>query len=104
MFARSSGGKGTKNFGRWGSLKDKRVVSNHGSQLPINNSATNQRLSTDSDSVMAENVQTFQRAALYVLGEKAQMKVNNRAKLIASISCALVSCFFSSKSTIFLRE
>lgn len=72
MFTRTSGGKGGKNFGRWGSLKDKRM-SAHGSQLPVQNASNNQRLSTDSDSV-AENVQTFQRAALYVLGEKAQMK------------------------------
>lgn len=73
MFTRTSGGKAGKNFGRWGSLKDKRGT-NHATQLPAHNSHNNQRLSTDSDSV-AENVQTFQRAALYVLGEKAQMKV-----------------------------
>lgn len=75
MFTRSSGGKGGKNFGRWGSLKDKRVSNHAPPQLPINNCSNTQRLSTDSDSV-AENVQTFQRAALYVLGEKAQMKVS----------------------------
>lgn len=74
MFTRTSGGKGGKNFGRWGSLKDKRVGT-HNPQLPVQHASNNQRLSTDSDSV-AENVQTFQRAALYVLGEKAQMKVN----------------------------
>lgn len=78
MFTRTSGGKGGKNFGRWGSLKDKRV-NNHGAQLPAQNcvGTVNQRLSTDSDSV-CDNVQTFQRAALYVLGEKAQMKVGTR--------------------------
>lgn len=76
MFSRSSGGKGGKSFGRWGSLKDKRVnihgnqVTNHGT----GNIMSDSRHSTDSDSVV-ENVQTFQRAALYVLGEKAQMKV-----------------------------
>jgi hypothetical protein len=75
MFTRSSGGKGGKNFGRWGSLKDKRV-SVHGSQLSNQGSNTGTvRHSNDTDSV-AENVHTFQRAALYVLGEKAQMKVS----------------------------
>lgn len=77
MFPRSSGGKSGKSFGRWGSLKDKRV-NIHGNQLSIHgpgNIMNNSRYSTDSDSVI-ENVQTFQRAALYVLGEKTQMKVH----------------------------
>lgn len=76
MFTRSSGGKGGKNFGRWGSLKERRVGI-HGSQSVNQISGTNvsgPRYSVDSDSV-GENVQTFQRAVLYVLGEKAQMKV-----------------------------
>lgn len=75
MFTRSSGGKGGKNFGRWGSLKERRVGI-HGSQSVNQISGTNvsgPRYSVDSDSV-GENVQTFQRAVLYVLGEKAQMK------------------------------
>lgn len=76
MFTRSSGGKGGKNFGRWGSLKDKRG-SVHGSQVSnqISNTGTVKHMN-DTDSV-AENIHTFQRAALYVLGEKAQMKVQN---------------------------
>jgi len=75
MFARSSGGKAGKNFGRWGSLKDKRVGV-HGSQPSNQNSNFGTvKHSNDTDSV-AENVHTFQRAALYVLGEKAQMKVS----------------------------
>lgn len=42
-----------------------------GLRLPINPA----RLSADSDSG-TECVQTLQRAALYILGEKAQMKVS----------------------------
>lgn len=60
-------------------MKDKRVsIHGTGTTLGTNFGTTfgapNSRHSTDSDSVN-ENVQTFQRAALYVLGEKAQMKV-----------------------------
>lgn len=77
MFPRSSGGKSGKSFGRWGSLKDReRRNSAQGMLGPMtglrapHNPA---RLSADSDSG-TECVQTFQRAALYILGEKAQMK------------------------------
>lgn len=68
----SSGGKGPKNFGRWGSLKDKR----HNSQASLTSvhQRGTVRHSTDSDSG-TECVHTFQRAALYILGEKAHMKV-----------------------------
>ncbi|XP_063236434.1 myotubularin-related protein 13 [Bacillus rossius redtenbacheri] len=73
VFPRSSGGKGTKSFGRWGSLKDRR----HSSQASLATLSVphrgNPRHSADSDSG-TECVQTFQRAALYILGEKAQMK------------------------------
>ncbi|XP_026287376.1 myotubularin-related protein 13 isoform X1 [Frankliniella occidentalis] len=74
MFPRGSGGKGgPKTFGRWGSLKDRRN-SSQGSltNLPVPPRG-NIRHSADSDSG-TECVQTFQRAALYILGEKAQMK------------------------------
>ncbi|XP_069696125.1 myotubularin-related protein 13 isoform X2 [Periplaneta americana] len=68
-----SGGKGPKSFGRWGSLKDRR----HSSQGSLTTLSVphrgNPRHSADSDSG-TECVQTFQRAALYILGEKAQMK------------------------------
>ena len=74
VFPRSSGGKGPKSFGRWGSLKDRR----HNSQGSLTMLSVphrgNSRHSADSDSG-TECVQTFQRAALYILGEKAQMKV-----------------------------
>jgi hypothetical protein len=74
VFPRSSGGKGPKSFGRWGSLKDRR----HSSQGSLTTLSVphrgNPRHSADSDSG-TECVQTFQRAALYILGEKAQMKV-----------------------------
>lgn len=80
VFPRSSGGKGPKNFGRWGSLKDKR----QSSQASLNNNvhvhhqqgrggAGNVRHSTDAETV-TDGVHTFQRAVLYILGEKAQMK------------------------------
>ncbi|RZF38820.1 hypothetical protein LSTR_LSTR000523 [Laodelphax striatellus] len=79
----SSGGKAGKSFGRWGSLKERRNSSSGGGggaggtlvggggalRLPLNPA----RLSADSDSG-TECVQTLQRAALYILGEKAQMK------------------------------
>lgn len=81
MFPRSSGGKSGKSFGRWGSLKDRErrnsLTANTlgpltGLRPPHNHNPA--RLSADSDSG-TECVQTFQRAALYILGEKAQMKV-----------------------------
>ncbi|XP_011302109.1 myotubularin-related protein 13 isoform X1 [Fopius arisanus] len=67
----SSAGKGGKNFGRWGSLKDKR----HSSQASLTsaNQRGTVRHSADSDSG-TECVHTFQRAALYILGEKANMR------------------------------
>lgn len=79
MFPRSSGGKSGKSFGRWGSLKDReRRNSTQGTLGPMTGGLraphNPARLSADSDSG-TECVQTFQRAALYILGEKAQMKV-----------------------------
>nr|XP_018897778.1 PREDICTED: myotubularin-related protein 13 isoform X2 [Bemisia tabaci] len=74
MFPRSSGGKGGKNFGRWGSLKDRRNSSGPSVVGQMRTSPINPaRRSADSDSG-TECVQTFQRAALYILGEKTQMK------------------------------
>lgn len=72
MFPRSSGGKGPKNFGRWGSLKDRRQ-SSAASLSNLQQSRGNVRYSSDVESAMY-GVQTLQRAALYILGEKAQMK------------------------------
>lgn len=75
MFPRSSGGKGPKNFGRWGSLKDRRQSSSQASLASVNAGARPiQRLSGDSDSG-TDSVQTFQRSPLYILGEKTQTKV-----------------------------
>ncbi|XP_018572476.1 myotubularin-related protein 13 isoform X1 [Anoplophora glabripennis] len=73
VFPRSSGGKGPKNFGRWGSLKDRRQ-SSQASLAGGQQSRTNIRHSTDMDNVV-DGVHTLQRAALYILGEKAQMKI-----------------------------
>lgn len=73
MFPRSSGGKGPKNFGRFGSLKDRRQNSQASlTNLPPQHRG-NIRLSADSDS--GTDCVQFQRAALYILGEKAHMKV-----------------------------
>lgn len=81
---RSSGGKGGA-FGRWGSLKDHRRHHNPSqnslqlAQTPNQARLSSARLSTiamgaaDSDSG-TDSVHTFQRAALYILGEKAHMK------------------------------
>ena len=52
-----------------------------------NSRGPNQRLSGDSDSG-TDSVQTFQRAALYILGEKAQMKVS----VIKNFYFELVEC------------
>ncbi|XP_044003006.1 myotubularin-related protein 13 isoform X2 [Aphidius gifuensis] len=87
----SSAGKGTRNFGRWGSLKDKR----HNSQASLasvnqhnrgglggvsasgggggGGSGVTVRHSADSDSG-TECVHTFQGVALYILGEKSNMR------------------------------
>ncbi|KAK4886969.1 hypothetical protein RN001_003240 [Aquatica leii] len=72
VFPRSSGGKGPKNFGRWGSLKDRRQ-SSQVSLSTVPQVRGNVRHSTDCDTGL-EGVHTFQRAALYILGEKAHMK------------------------------
>lgn len=72
MFPRSSGGKGPKNFGRWGSLKDRRQ-SSQASLAGGPQGRSNIRHSTDIDSAV-DGVHTLQRAALYILGEKAHMK------------------------------
>jgi hypothetical protein len=74
VFPRSSGGKGPKSFGRWGSLKDRRHSSQGSLTMLSVPHRGNSRHSADSDSG-TECVQTFQRSALYILGEKAQMKV-----------------------------
>lgn len=72
VFPRSSGGKGPKNFGRWGSLKDRRQ-SSQASLTTVQQSKSNVRHSNDVD-VGSECAHTLQKAALYILGEKAQMK------------------------------
>lgn len=68
VFPRSSGGKGSKNFGRWGSLKDRR----QSSQASLSNITPNRpnirHSAADCDGGF-DGVHTFQRAVLYVLGE-----------------------------------
>lgn len=86
VFPRASGGKTSagagKSFSRWGSLKDRRssgshlppagtTSTTHGTNLRSQHNPA--RLSADSDSG-SESVQTFHRAVLYILGEKAHMK------------------------------
>lgn len=72
VFPRSSGGKGPKNFGRWGSLKDRRQ-SSQASLANVVQNRNNIRHSVDVET-NTDGVHTLQRAALYILGEKAQMK------------------------------
>ena len=94
MFTRSSSGKGGKNFGRWGSQKDKRASVHGGSQVSNQNSnAVVARQANDADSV-SENVHTFRRAALYVLGEKAQMKVRPSMEWKENFNKVFVIVFF----------
>ncbi|XP_059480805.1 myotubularin-related protein 13 isoform X3 [Neocloeon triangulifer] len=71
---RKSGGKtASMAFGRWGSLKDRRQSSQASLPTLTVPPKSSQRYSTDSDSG-TECVHTLQRAALYIFGEKSQMK------------------------------
>nr|XP_022903843.1 myotubularin-related protein 13 isoform X2 [Onthophagus taurus] len=70
VFPRSSGGKGPKSFNR-SSLKDRRQNS-QASLSTTQQQRGNIRHSTDVEA--AASVHTLQKAALYILGEKAQMK------------------------------
>lgn len=58
-------------FSRWGSLKDRGSSSSIGSDSVFRGSA---RLS-DADSGVDGAVHSFRKAAVYVFGEKAQIKV-----------------------------
>lgn len=70
-----SGAKTSKNFGRWGSLKDRKIGSYSG-QNSGSGTTSGGSQNTKSDSELGvECVQTFQRASLYILGDKAQTKV-----------------------------
>ncbi|XP_044747784.1 myotubularin-related protein 13 isoform X1 [Coccinella septempunctata] len=72
VFPRSSGGKGPRNFGRWGSLKDRRQNS-QASLANIQQNRNTIRHSAEGDGAM-EGVHTLQKSALYILGEKAHMR------------------------------
>lgn len=96
VFPRSSGGKGPKNFGRWGSLKDRRQSSQvslaggggaAGSGQAMRSGPS--RLSADIDGAASEVAggHILQKAALYILGEKAQMK---GAKVIPAVKVPLI--------------
>ncbi|KAG7155690.1 Myotubularin-related protein 13-like, partial [Homarus americanus] len=87
---RTSGGKGTGRMGRWGSMRGSRpgVLSGGGAggtfgtlrHYPTTTPAlrssisTGPRLSVDSSDTGSEAVQSFHKAALYVFGEKTQIK------------------------------
>ncbi|ROT67182.1 putative myotubularin-related protein 13 [Penaeus vannamei] len=88
---RTSGGKGTGRMGRWGSLRGARpgvpssggvggtlgTLRHHPTSTPALRSSINTgpRLSVDSTDMGTEAVQSFHKAALYVFGEKTQIKV-----------------------------
>lgn len=67
---RSSGGKTSKPFPRWGSLKDRGSSSSLGSEFGMRSSARH----SDTDSGVESAVHSFRKAAVYVFGEKAQIK------------------------------
>ncbi|XP_047497581.1 myotubularin-related protein 13-like isoform X3 [Penaeus chinensis] len=87
---RTSGGKGTGRMGRWGSLRGARpgvpssggvggtlgTLRHHPTSTPALRSSINTgpRLSVDSTDMGTEAVQSFHKAALYVFGEKTQIK------------------------------
>ncbi|KAK9886900.1 hypothetical protein WA026_019158 [Henosepilachna vigintioctopunctata] len=72
VFPRSSGGKSGKNFGRWGSLKD-RTQSSQASLSNLQQHRNTAHNSSEDDSTV-DGIHILQKAALYILGEKAQMK------------------------------
>lgn len=92
-FIRTSGGKGTGRMGRWGSLRGARpgvpssggvggtlgTLRHHPTSTPALRSSINTgpRLSVDSTDMGTEAVQSFHKAALYVFGEKTQIKVGS---------------------------
>ncbi|KAK8735252.1 hypothetical protein OTU49_005586 [Cherax quadricarinatus] len=87
---RTSGGKGTGRMGRWGSMRGSRLgvpssggaggtlgtLRHYPTTTPALRSSisTGPRLSVDSSDTGSEAVQSFHKAALYVFGEKAQIK------------------------------
>ncbi|KAG1665468.1 Myotubularin-related protein 13 [Nymphon striatum] len=74
---RASGGKNTRQFSRWGSLKDKRhgSQSSLGSEMGYGNATTYRGISRHEGSdVDIPAVHALPRAAFYIFGEKGQMK------------------------------
>lgn len=73
---RSSGGN--KQFGRWGSLKERRNIgnsSNNSYSSPMFQSQQYGRMSMADPDSNTDGPHEFHRAALYILGDKTQMKV-----------------------------
>jgi len=72
---RSSGGN--KQFGRWGSLKERRNIStlSNNYSSPMFQSQQYGRMSIADQDSNTDGPQEFHRAALYILGDKTQMKV-----------------------------
>lgn len=74
---RSSGGH--KQFGRWGSLKERRntsASSNNSYFSPMFPSQQYGRMSIADPDSNSDGPHEFHRAALYILGDKTQMKVS----------------------------
>jgi len=73
---RSSGGN--KQFGRWGSLKERRNIStssNNSYSSPMFQNQPYGRMSMADPDSNSDSPHEFHRAALYILGDKTQMKV-----------------------------
>jgi len=99
---RSSGGN--KQFGRWGSLKERRNIStssNNSYSSPMFQNQQYGRMSMADPDSNSDSPHEFHRAALYILGDKTQMKV---IKLISLSKCICnIYCQFSQNNIYILR-
>jgi len=97
---RSSGGN--KQFGRWGSLKEKRNIStssNNSYSSSMFQSQQYGRMSMADPDSNQDSPHEFHRAALYILGDKTQMKV---IKLISKSKClSNIYCQYSQTNIYF---
>lgn len=95
---RSSGG--SKQFGRWGSLKERRNInssSNNNYPSPMFKSQQYEHMSMANSDSNTDGPHEFHRAALYILGDKTQMKVKITKINECKNSCLLCQCNFFSR-------